>query len=114
MFDDVHWAEPLLLDLIENIAEWVRDVPVLLVVTARPELRDLRPSLVEVGGRVGAAIHLEGLEVDESRRLTRRPPRGRPTLPEALLDRIATASEGNPLFLGELVRMLVDDGVLAP
>ncbi len=111
VFDDVHWAEPLLLDLIENLAAWMRDVPVLLVVTARPELRDLRPALVEAGGSVSAAIHLEGLQVDESRRLTRALLDGA-ALPERLLDRIATASEGNPLFVGELVRMLVDDGAL--
>ena len=111
LFDDVHWAEPLLLDLIENVAEWSREVPVVLILMARPELRDLRPALVEVGGRVSAAIHLDGLEAEESRRLTRELVDGA-ELPDALLDRIATASEGNPLFVGELVRMLVDDRVL--
>ena len=111
VFEDVHWAEPLLIDLIENLATFARDVPVLMVVTARPELRELRPALVEVGGRVTAAIHLEGLAVDESRRLTRALLDGA-SLPTALLDRVASASEGNPLFVRELVRMLVDDGVL--
>jgi class 3 adenylate cyclase/type II secretory pathway predicted ATPase ExeA len=113
VFEDVHWAEPLLLDLIENVAEWARDVPVLLVATARPELRDLRPALVEVGRRVRAVVVLEGLAIDESRRLTRALLEGT-VLPDRLLDRIAAASEGNPLFVRELVRMLVEDGALRP
>ena len=111
VFEDVHWAEPLLIDLIENLATFARDVPVLMVVTARPELREQRPGLVEVGGRVAAVLHLEGLAVDESRRLTRALLDGA-SLPTALLDRVTSASEGNPLFVRELVRMLVDDGVL--
>ena len=61
VLDDVHWAEPLLLDLIEHLAEWIRDAPVLLVGTARPELREMRPSLVE-GGRADYVIALEGLD----------------------------------------------------
>src|SRR5439155_7256679 len=40
VFDDIHWAEPTLLDLIEDLAEWSRGVPLLLVCMARPELID--------------------------------------------------------------------------
>ena len=50
--DDIQWAEPLFLDLLEHLAEWVTDAPVLVVGLARPELRDLRPSLTEPGRRV--------------------------------------------------------------
>ena len=42
VFDDINWAEPTLLDLIEHVADWTRDAPLLLVCMARPELLDAR------------------------------------------------------------------------
>ena len=43
VFDDVHWAEPTFLDLVEHVALFSRDVPILLICIARPELLDTRP-----------------------------------------------------------------------
>ena len=43
-FEDIHWAEPTLLDLIEHVAEWSRDAPLLLLCLARPELLEARPA----------------------------------------------------------------------
>ena len=51
LFEDIHWAEPGLLDLIEHVAEWTRDAPILLVCPARPELPDVRPGW---GGQAAA------------------------------------------------------------
>ena len=45
LWDDLHWAEPTLLDLVDHLAGLVRDVPLLLVALARPELLDARPAL---------------------------------------------------------------------
>ena len=42
--EDIHWAEPTLLDLIEHLADWTRDAPLLLLCLARPELLDERPA----------------------------------------------------------------------
>ena len=53
VFEDVHWAEPTLLDLIEYLSDWVGDVPVLIVCLARPELLDGRPTWG--GGKLNAA-----------------------------------------------------------
>src|SRR5204862_7789978 len=61
ILDDLPWAEPLMLDLVEHLAEWTRTAPVLLVVTGRPELREIRPSLTEEG-RAFSVISLEGLD----------------------------------------------------
>ena len=61
VLDDLHWAEPLMLDLVEHLAEWTRTSAVLIVVTGRPELRDIRPSLTQPG-RVLDVISLEGLD----------------------------------------------------
>ena len=62
VFDDIHWADSLLLDFIEHLAEWARGVPVLMIALARPELRETRPELVTVGGWVTEAVRLGGLE----------------------------------------------------
>ena len=110
MFEDVHWAEPLMLDLIEHLDEMITSAPVLLVATARPELRDLRPSFAE-GGRCADVISLEGLDASAAAKLALNL-LGADELPAALLSRIPESTEGNPLFVRELVRMLVDDRVL--
>ncbi|HEU6446696.1 MAG TPA: AAA family ATPase [Gaiellaceae bacterium] len=103
VFEDIHWAEDALLELIEHLATWVRNVPLQLLCLARPELLDLRPGWG--GGRVRAtAIELEPLGRLDSEALI-----------EALLDGDMVASsrdalldktEGNPLFVEETVRML--------
>ncbi|HET9324067.1 MAG TPA: adenylate/guanylate cyclase domain-containing protein [Gaiellaceae bacterium] len=103
VFEDIHWAEDALLELIEHMATWVRNVPIQLLCLARPELLDLRPGWG--GGRVRAtAIELEPLGRADSEALI-----------EALLDGDLTAgsrqtlldkTEGNPLFVEETVRML--------
>jgi class 3 adenylate cyclase/tetratricopeptide (TPR) repeat protein len=107
VFDDIHWAEPMLLDLIEHVGTWSRDAPILLVCMARPDLLEARPAWA--GGAPNAAtLTLEPLSEDESERLIDQ-------LLGAVLDptvrsRVASASEGNPLFAEELVSMLLDDG----
>jgi class 3 adenylate cyclase/tetratricopeptide (TPR) repeat protein/ketosteroid isomerase-like protein len=111
VLDDIHWAEPMLLDLIEHLADWARDAPLLLLALARPELRDVRPTLAEAGSRDAVVLLLEGLDAEASERLAA-DLLDAERLPTGLQDRILASSEGNPLFLRELVRMLVDDGVL--
>jgi class 3 adenylate cyclase/tetratricopeptide (TPR) repeat protein/type II secretory pathway predicted ATPase ExeA len=113
MLDDLHWAEPLLLDLVEHLTEWLRGMPLLLVIAARPELREMRPALVETGGRAAAVIALEGLDDGATTRLARELlGTGSGALPVMLIARVVAATAGNPLFVRELLRMLVDDGVL--
>ncbi len=68
VFDDLNWAEPTLLDLVEHIADWSRDAPILLVAMARPDLLDARPAWG--GGKHNAtAIFLEPLSGSESEQL---------------------------------------------
>jgi class 3 adenylate cyclase/tetratricopeptide (TPR) repeat protein len=108
--DDVHWAEPLLLDLIDHLADWTRDAPVLVVCVARPELLDIRPNWG--GGKFNAtSMLLEPLAGEDAERLIENL-LGDETLPNAARDRILSAAEGNPLFVEEMVGMLVDDGLL--
>ncbi|HLZ48790.1 MAG TPA: adenylate/guanylate cyclase domain-containing protein [Candidatus Limnocylindria bacterium] len=107
VFDDIHWAEPALLDLIEHLAEWSR-APLFLLCMARPDLRELRAGWG--GGLMNAsAIRLEPLTPDESARLIREL-LAIDALPEALRREVITRSEGNPLYVEEFLRMLLDAG----
>jgi class 3 adenylate cyclase/ketosteroid isomerase-like protein len=111
LLDDVHWGQPTFLDLIEHLAAWGRDAPVLVVAMARPELREIRASLTERSHAVSEVIALGPLDGADSRALVDRL-LGAAGLPPALAERVLETTEGNPLFLGEMLRMLVDDGVL--
>lgn len=70
VLDDLQWAEPALLDLVDHVAEWTQDAPILLVCVARPELLDERPAWAG-GKRNATSIHLEPLSEDESSALLR-------------------------------------------
>jgi class 3 adenylate cyclase/ketosteroid isomerase-like protein len=109
--DDLQWAEPLLLDLVEHLVQWGAGAPLLVLAAARPELRDVRSSLASPGGLVADAVTLGGLDAGAATQLAASVI-GADALPAAVAGRVLAASEGNPLFLGELVRMLVNDGVL--
>jgi class 3 adenylate cyclase/tetratricopeptide (TPR) repeat protein len=109
--DDLHWGEPLLLDLIEHLAQWTVDVPLLMLLAARPELRDLRATLTATGGLVADVVSLSGLDAGAATRLAVNAV-GAAELPAAVVGRVLAISEGNPLFVGELLRMLVHDGTL--
>ena len=106
VFEDIHWAEEPLLELIEHLVTWVREAPLLVISLARPELLDIRPGWG--GGRVRAtSIELEPLGPSESEELI-----------DALggeLDpserqAVLAKTEGNPLFVEETVRMLAEEG----
>ena len=107
VFDDIHWAEAALLDLIEHLAEWSR-APLFLVCMARPDLRELRAGW---GGGLmnSSAIRLEPLTAEESGRLIREL-LAIDALPAELRQQVITRSEGNPLYVEEFLRMLIDGG----
>src|SRR5437870_534443 len=85
VFEDIHWAEEPLLELIEHLATWVREAPLLILCLARPELLDLRPAWG--GGRLRAtAIELDALPLAESEQLIEALLPGDGLTPEARLD----------------------------
>ncbi len=106
VFDDVHWAEPTFLDLVEHVADLSRDAPILLVCVARPELLDARPAWG--GGKLNAtAILLEPLGPEEVAKLI---DNLAAELGDAARARIAEAAEGNPLFVEEMLAMVGEEG----
>ncbi|HTL84705.1 MAG TPA: nuclear transport factor 2 family protein [Acidimicrobiia bacterium] len=113
VIDDLHWAEPLLLDLVEHLVEFGRDSPICVVGAARPELRDARPALCAKGELVHEVVLLDGLNAAAATRLAA-DVIGTSHLAQPVAEHVLRASEGNPLFLRELVRMLVEDGAIVP
>jgi class 3 adenylate cyclase/tetratricopeptide (TPR) repeat protein len=110
VFEDIHWAEPTFLDLIDHVADWSRDAPILLLCTARPELLDQRPGWG--GGKLNAtSLLLEPLGPAATDTLLRHL-LGTGPLADPVRARVAEASEGNPLFVEELVGMFVETGAL--
>ena len=104
VLDDVQWAEPALLDLIDGIRRELRNAPVLVICLARPELLERRPDWQ-------ADVVLTRLTPAESDLLLRALLGSSPP-PARIRDRIVAAADGNPFFLEQLVSMLVDDGYL--
>jgi class 3 adenylate cyclase/tetratricopeptide (TPR) repeat protein len=100
ILEDIHWAESTLLELLEHVVEWTRDVPLLLLCIARPDLLEERPSwpgerfeLEPLGeGDVAALLSAltDGLAGDER-------------------TRIAAAADGNPLFAEQMAALTLED-----
>ena len=105
--EDIHWGDTALLDLLEELADRVAG-PTVFVCPARPELTESRPTWGG-GRRNRSSIALEPLDQTESQRLI-----GAlltlDDLPEDARTRILERAEGNPFFLEEIVRHLIDDG----
>ena len=110
VFDDIHWGEPTFLDLIDHIAGWAREAPILVLCVARPELLDERAGWGR--GNNATTISLEPLSDDECGDLIGNM-LGRATLPDEARVRILAAAGGTPLFVEEMLSMLIDDGSLA-
>ena len=106
-FDDVHWASQTLLDLIEYLAGWLR-APVLLLVLARSDLLEARPSWANPQANA-TILPLEALSDSQSNQLLAQLADG-VLLPPASRERILAAAEGNPLFVEQMVAMAAEVG----
>jgi class 3 adenylate cyclase/ATP/maltotriose-dependent transcriptional regulator MalT len=108
VFEDIHWAEEPLLELIDHLAQWVRERALLIVCLARPELLEIRPTWG--GGRVRAtSIELEPLPRSDSERLADAF-LADAQLPAEIRTRLLDTTEGNPLFVEESARMVLETG----
>ena len=108
VLDDLHWAEPTFLDMIEHVADWSRGAPILLLCIARAELLDARPAWS--GGKLNATtVLLEPLSESESEELVTNLV-GKVPVGERTRRQIVEAAEGNPLFVEEMLAMVAEDG----
>lgn len=108
VFEDLHWADPGLLDFIDHILEWSRNLPILIVTLARPELLERRSDW-GAGRRNFLALDLEPLDEASMRALLAG---FVPGLSEAAVRSIVARAEGIPLYAVETIRMLAADGRL--
>ena len=110
VFDDLHWGEPSFLDMIDHVADAARDASILLICTARPEFLDARAGWA--GGKLNAtSILLEPLTDAQSESLIANL-LGSTGLAENVRSRIVQAAGGNPLFVEQMLAMLIDDGLI--
>jgi predicted ATPase len=108
--DDIHWAEPTLLELLKGMVEELADSPVLILCVARNEILDQHPGWLEDETNSSSVI-LAPLSDVECRRIVEYA-LGKETPSREAQDRIVQSAEGNPLFLAELLAMLIDEGLL--
>jgi class 3 adenylate cyclase/tetratricopeptide (TPR) repeat protein len=109
VFEDMQWADAGLLEFIEYLLDWSHNLPLFVLVLARPEFADKRPSWA-AGRRSFTSLYLEPLAPQAMNDLLTGLV---PGLPDELRASILTRAEGIPLYAVETVRMLLDQGVLA-
>ena len=108
VLDDMHWAEQTLLDLVEYLAGFSQGIPMMILCLARKDLLDTRPTW----GQGSTSIVLEPLSADEVGQLIANLVGGGEGFPDSVKRRIVEAAEGNPLYVEEIMKMLIDDRVL--
>ena len=107
VFEDIHWADAGMLDLLEVLASRVRDVPLLLVALARPDLLERRPSWG--GGLPGyTALPVEPLSEEHARELAAQVLRHMQKRGDESAE-IGLVGEGNPLFIEELAASVAEE-----
>ena len=106
LFEDAHWADPTTLEVLDLLIDRVRTVPLLVVLTHRPEFQ----SRWSGQGHVGA-LNLSKLTRPQSAAMVSALAGGK-ALPEALLQQILTRTDGVPLFVEELTKSILESGEL--
>ena len=107
LFEDVHWADPTTLDLLDLAIERVQTLPVLLIITFRPEFTP-----PWVGRSQVSLVTLNRLPPRQRAALIESVTGGK-TLPKELSEQIIARTDGVPLFVEELTKAIVETGMLA-
>ena len=108
VIDDLQWAEPVFVDLVEHVSDMSRGAPIFLLCIARTELLDVRPGWA--GGKLNAtSLLLEPLAPEECSALMDELVADAP-LTGDLRERITVASAGNPLYVEEMLAMVREHG----
>jgi class 3 adenylate cyclase/tetratricopeptide (TPR) repeat protein len=112
LLEDLHWADDGSLDFLRYLLQQHRDLPMLLVMLARPALFERRSAWTESDAR-HQRIDLAPLGAEASGRLSEALLYRMGEVPAALQSLLTSGAEGNPFYMEELLRMLIDDGVIA-
>jgi class 3 adenylate cyclase/tetratricopeptide (TPR) repeat protein len=112
VFEDLHWADPSMLEFIDHLVEWSVGVPIMVIATARPELFERNPGWGG-GKRNSTTLALSPLSEQDTARLVSAL-LSSAVLPAEVQESLLERAGGNPLYAEEFVRMLVDRGILEP
>ncbi len=113
VLEDIHWSDAASLDLVDHLARECKQVPLMILCLARPALLEKRPSWGE-GLPAHTRFQLESLSKRESRVLVDTILRKAREVPASLRELIVEGAEGNPFYIEEIVKMLVDQKVIIP
>jgi len=111
LLEDLHWADEASLDALNALAFELINQPVMILTTARHGLLERRPNWGE-GQDFHRRVLLEPLSKRESRKLAVEILQQVEDLPEALSELVVSHTEGNPFYVEELIKMLVEEGVI--
>ncbi len=111
LLDDIHWADNGSLELIEFLAKLETSLPIFILCTARPSLDESHPNWGS-NFPLCTTIILKSLDLRASRELVGEILQNVPDLPHDLVETVAKNAEGNPFYLEELVKVLIEDGVI--
>jgi predicted ATPase/class 3 adenylate cyclase len=110
LLEDIHWADDSSLDLFEYILQEQPELPLLIVSLTRPTLFERRPSWGDTASHT--RLDLQPLSEHNSRRLVAEILHKAPEIPRQLEELIVSRVEGNPFYIEELIKMLIEDGVI--
>ena len=108
--EDLHWADEASLDLLQHLMTQGRHLPLALLMNCRPDLLERRPAWCD--GDTGTRIALAPLTTADSDALATALLQRLPVVPSALRGLLTGRAEGNPYYMEELLRRLLDDGVI--
>jgi class 3 adenylate cyclase/tetratricopeptide (TPR) repeat protein len=108
VFEDVHWADETLLDFVDELVDWVTDVPLLVVATARPELLERRPGWG--GGKLNATTLALASLSDEDTALFLSRLLGTPVLEAGSQQALLERAGGNPLYAEQYAELYIEQG----
>ena len=111
LLEDIHWADNSSLDLIHRLDGSLAKQPLLVVCTARTGLFERRPNWGE-GLSIYKRLDLKPLDRSESRRLVEEILQKVGIVPEELRELLVGRAEGNPFYIEEGIKMLIEEGVI--
>jgi class 3 adenylate cyclase/tetratricopeptide (TPR) repeat protein len=111
--EDLHWADEASLDSLETLMAQGQGLPLLLLALARPTLLERRPTWAQAAPD-HLPLRLAPLSEEENRQQVHALLQRLPSLPDALCELIVRGAEGNPFYTEELIKMLIERGVIVP
>ena len=111
LLEDLHWADDSSLDMLDYALRTFPHIPLLTIATSRPMVSGQAHQWVEAGSAL-TSISLDPLSPDHARALVAEILQRLPAIPQVLTELIVSRAEGNPFFVEELVKMLLDEGII--